>query len=559
MSSVVAAATIAACSSDIANPIPIAETRVEDSSAEPRADRGGDPVPDTDAKQASQPDPEPGWSFDDAIQISPVLDEATTATTTIDRKGGEISATGPDGTEYTLTVPADALAFGAEITMTPLASVEDLPFGDGAVYGVDLQPSGLAFLDAATLTITPPEPIDPGEQVPFSYSGTELGLASLTVDPDRIEVVVNHFSGYGVQRGFYGHTGEVLDRIGSAAHARIEAGIQQILGEQRLHALKGQDPDPASWDQLRELFRQYEEQVVNPRLAAALESCDSGLTVLRFLMGYLRQIEILGGSETASFQTYSDGLVTLLNAVALQCLDEEYRMCVEEHIVHRMLYVWLALARDLDLIGGEASQHVIDKAAELTESCMTFELEFTNTAEANMDDGSGLIWSVDTGTVTFPVKFRTTGYPPKFQETTAPFVADSAEIDYSGWKHAGKCSATPVPWTGEAHFVDMRWNVTEVNLSNAIGEVDDLLVRVEMPTGQFRAVAQGTCEGHDWQLGFPAEYLYEMLHQGEESLEGWTILGGETFATLEWDGTMEIPGAVIAETGTAVLRHIPGA
>src|SRR5690348_14436311 len=73
-------------------------------------------------------------------------DKARTVKLTIPLTGGSLSATGGDGTVYTLTVPDKALLSAQEISMTPLAAMDALPLGGGLAAGVQLEPEGLRFL-----------------------------------------------------------------------------------------------------------------------------------------------------------------------------------------------------------------------------------------------------------------------------------------------------------------------------------------------------------------------------------------------------------------------------
>lgn len=83
-------------------------------------------------------------------------------------EGGTVSATGPDGSTYSLQIPANGLAGDETITMTPVASVAGLPF-DRAAAGVELQPEGLALTARARLTITPKTPPPAGKVVAVGW------------------------------------------------------------------------------------------------------------------------------------------------------------------------------------------------------------------------------------------------------------------------------------------------------------------------------------------------------------------------------------------------------
>jgi len=90
------------------------------------------------------------------LQVTP--DAAQGASAVMATNGGTLTATGADGTKYTLEVPAGALYAPTEIRMIPAASVQGLPFGQGSTAAVQLEPDGLRFSDVVVLTIEPRRP-----------------------------------------------------------------------------------------------------------------------------------------------------------------------------------------------------------------------------------------------------------------------------------------------------------------------------------------------------------------------------------------------------------------
>ena len=57
--------------------------------------------------------------------------------------GATITATGADGTRYTLTIPANALLARQVIKVTPPTTIGGLPLSGGLVGAVQLAPDGL--------------------------------------------------------------------------------------------------------------------------------------------------------------------------------------------------------------------------------------------------------------------------------------------------------------------------------------------------------------------------------------------------------------------------------
>ena len=142
------------------------------------------------------PGPEPA---ENPVTLMPALEDGSAVTAVVRAaEGGTIEATGPDGSTFILDIPATALIFDTEITMTPIAAVElanesgDTATLDGAI-GVQLLPAGLHLLDLATLRVEPGG--DAAEwAVIVSEAGEDARLYPSTTDGGTVEIPVTHFS-----------------------------------------------------------------------------------------------------------------------------------------------------------------------------------------------------------------------------------------------------------------------------------------------------------------------------------------------------------------------------
>ena len=65
--------------------------------------------------------------------VSPMLDTERESSASVGPEGGTVTATGADGTEYALSIPADALLEETEISLPPIVSIDDLPMSGGFV------------------------------------------------------------------------------------------------------------------------------------------------------------------------------------------------------------------------------------------------------------------------------------------------------------------------------------------------------------------------------------------------------------------------------------------
>lgn len=325
----------------------------------------------------------------DPIHVSVSLDESSSVEAVVPVEGGTLSVQGGDGTVFTLDIPGDALLTETMIRMTPVSSLTGMPFGSEPL-AVQLEPEGLFFNNFVTLTITPATEIPIDQQILFGYqgSGEDLILAPPVVDSREIKIRLLHFSGYGVSKGLLADIEPVRQRIGGDAERRLQSQAAEILGRERQRQLLGSGDDSSSvWtDELADIFRQYEEQVVQPRIAAAGESCAAGRLALQTVLGMERQKQLLGFTDESGM----GGIAALMETVGTVCIQEEYQLCQEDHIIHRMIPVWLGMERQAQLLGVSEEMSAspsLQLAKELTQKCLTFELKFKS--EANFDGGDG--------------------------------------------------------------------------------------------------------------------------------------------------------------------------
>lgn len=128
--------------------------------------------------------------------IDVVLD-VDTVMATIGPDGGTISAQAGDGTLFELTIPPNALLADADVTMATMAEVAGDALGESTAVGVSLGPSGLRFLEAATLTIS--GSAGDAEMIGFSAGseGDQFHLIPADTAGDGVSMAITHFSMYG--------------------------------------------------------------------------------------------------------------------------------------------------------------------------------------------------------------------------------------------------------------------------------------------------------------------------------------------------------------------------
>ncbi len=543
------------------------------------------------------------------LNLKIALDDSHAATGLMASAGGALSATGADGTEYTLEVPEGALDLPVQIRMIPAASVGGLPFGQGSTVAVQLEPEGLRFSDAAILTIKTPTAIPVDQQVFFGYGGqgAEFGFIPALMDSPALKIPITHFSGYGVSKGFAADLEPVRQRLGGDVEARLFSVLANELGRERQRQLAGGSGSEAL--DLQKLFewfaKTYYREVLKPRLDAAGESCAAGRLAMQSLMGIERQLQLLGyaGDAQGVIQALlgSTGLsryMDLMAQVGAVCLQEEYELCRDDHVIHRIIPVLLGLERQRQLLGeaGPKMDQVMAQGADLARKCLRFELVFESQVAVTVPVYGGD--SKETSAVASTIPIRLTLGPMFFPNLSgeAPLVNTEHEIQVPG------CDLTGIRGGGTSSVETVQWDVAFDPPEDVLGHVSN--VRVAFVPGQSSESFAGTCPscpGGSCQVGGYGEVssfwsgFYDMAHLGEDmaidaafdpnnpaldptaaaalpggqgtGVEGpggspggepvWRILGEEFFAEREWDVPLPLGWGNGTEKGSMRLYHRP--
>lgn len=259
-------------------------------------------------------------------------------------RGGELSATAPDGTEYTLTVPDGALARETTITMTPWRSATGTGVSGGRLVGVRLEPGGTEFLRPLTLRIDPPGDDSLPAVTLTRADGTSHGHPA-DLDTDRLVLHLTHFS------DFYGGIGdgisiEIVDPVPLDPTQQLAAEMERLLREERNRQLEGQEPDPDLGSKIEQLLTAYYDQVVAPKLHGIRTDCSQARAHTGQVIGFARQAALLGVLD-AQQQTILDAAA----AGAENCLEEALEPCVDREDAAQMREIF-AYWRQVMLFGG---------------------------------------------------------------------------------------------------------------------------------------------------------------------------------------------------------------
>jgi len=543
-----------------------------------------------------------------AGDVSEALDPKTqpvTVTTTVDQsravsdrigpEGGTLTASGADGSQFTLEIPADALVEEIEITMTPIESMEGLPLVGGLAAGVQLEPEGMSFYDFVTLTIEPALDIPVDQQIPIGSSGVDGAVYIPLIDPESTTVRLRllHFSSGGVAKGYLADLAPVRQRLGGTADARLQSLMAAELARARqTQLLTGEET--LDMGLIESLMKQWKEQVLKPRLAAAGESCAAGRLAIETLLGYERQVQLLGVGESMMGE-----LDDLLPKVARVCVREEYELCRDEHIVHRMIPVLLNLKRQTELMGGGAEMdQVIAEAEDLARKCLHFELEFESTVRME----SGDVYNESEVESKIEVTYEVGSIPPALTGSSALVNLNYEVSDPMG----GACTTTGNRGGGTFEVSNLFWEVTTSGSDDQLGQVTDLLLTYA--PGISTETITASCNGMNFTTPPAAIWsnTYMGVHQselggsgGQEAAGGdqpppipkltipqleslmqsgappsglgtedagpgatyttkvWQVKGGELFAEKEWDLSIGAGEGLMTENGSFKLYHRP--
>jgi hypothetical protein len=200
------------------------------------------------------------------VQVKPDLDTADQVYALVPEKGGEISLTLANGLAFTLTIPEGALLSDQEVTMTPIRSLEGMPFSGGLVAGVTLEPDGTTLLKPATLKIQTPQGTDPKKLLGFGFHGQGEGfyLDNSSVDGTTVTLQIVSFSGHGAGSGT---STDASNQANTPTGSPADDYTQQIAD--LLAQAKANGGDMPDSSKLVSLLKDEFDKLIYPALQAA--------------------------------------------------------------------------------------------------------------------------------------------------------------------------------------------------------------------------------------------------------------------------------------------------
>ena len=236
----------------------------------------------------------------DSLNVTPQLDNSHVSSATIPLAGGQVVATGADGTRYTLSIPPAALNQTTTFTLIPIAQIAGLPDVQ-LVAAVEIKPLHVALFQAALLKIEAAQPLPVNQEYPFAYYNDGEDFHPYPIQPYSEGVVfpIGQFQGgYGIAReGEQVTTAYITAPAFTPANpeARLRSQLAALIKAERVRIKRGEPIDPTLWSKVSELALKYYASVLKPLLPQIALDCKFSKANLGKVMGWRLNIVTLVG------------------------------------------------------------------------------------------------------------------------------------------------------------------------------------------------------------------------------------------------------------------------
>jgi hypothetical protein len=341
----------------------------------------------------------------DPLNLDITLEDDAAATAEIGSEGGSITATAADGSKFTLTIPANALAFRTPITMTPLESVGGFPEELGVEHhiGVSLSPDGLELAETATLLIEPSTdlPLSDVYALGFRGAGKETGFHMYDRVNGGATLPIDHFSGYEVAFPLLVGTARpsLLRRMFSQTQieAMFESEVAGLIAWQRQLVLLGH-PEPFSLtDVALGVLSQFKRVVISPRVAAASQGCVQAQQAISAYLTYQRMRQLLGVGDDPAFDLVGAGSLApddLVDLTVELCMREEYLRCKRTGDLPGMMAYFLTFFRRIEFLRVEPKPEHVALAQKYLQGCGRWRVR-VNTTHIQPTEADPYQWHIE--------------------------------------------------------------------------------------------------------------------------------------------------------------------
>ena len=477
-------------------------------------------------------------------KVTPQPDTERTASAPIGRDGGSVTATGADGTTYTLTLPEGALLDPTTVTLTPVASIANLPAGASAARAVQVEPAGRRLLKPATLTVG-------GTQLPsaaaltgfgFDPGGAQFHLAPAALDGQTATVRIFELGGHGIasasQKSRYQFS---RTRLPSDLVAQLEqiASVNAPKAKGRLVPAQTGPTDELSAT-IFSLFIQTQSWALTGQVDDAVLHFVAWDAFANGLVGTYPEILVW---RTALATAFSNGIRREIGSALASCLAGDIAQMGRLLRYRDYLYTSLA-SLPIQTLRGE-----IDNALE---TCLQFELDYEVTISGVNSYQEPVSAKV---TSTVPLRMTGPGDPSHFIGNAALTVAEYDTGRADCWTHTWNVSPSQ----------DFSVNRMSVDIRRERGtETLPAEIRVRFMLGSLDEQVTHTCDGDPNSTYTDTQHAYDGVvaallggAAGGEFELTWTGGGtGGNFSSQSFTRSSESDGNY---TGTLTfrLRHTP--
>jgi hypothetical protein len=293
----------------------------------------------------SMPEPNP-------IDLTIQIDDQQSNEAEIGPQGGTLELASPDGSRFILEIPPGALLSPETIQMTAIASIDGLPFEDQGVMAVNLQPTGLVFFEMVRLRI-----IDSslnGEALVLGFgtqsSGEDFHLQPSLRDEQEVELLIFHFSNYGIAKATRAVLEHIKDRYSSSRASNYAKNEISLIKE-------GESDQASQLEAYEIIMKEWLYRSILPSIENGNIFFDDPDYVLGEFIewnGVIDVVDLLWGFDGQLRERLAAEIEIVLNALAkrvAQLMEEAYELCIIDKEPEEALrmYRWGLAATALNL------------------------------------------------------------------------------------------------------------------------------------------------------------------------------------------------------------------
>ena len=213
--------------------------------------------------------------------------------------------------------------------------------------------------------------------VQWQGDGQKLQLAAPDPTSAEIHIDVFHLTGFAIvpTKGFNSDVAAALKALVGDALTQLQNEIAAYLTTQRQLELSGMASDPTPLETVKnDYLPRVESEVIAPLLAAAENSCADGQAAEKTLITYAGWLQKAGLDDTSTPRLYA-----IAPKVAVVCMQEEYEICQDQHIITRIMKYRLGIERQMQMLGLQNAD-VSAKCDDSVKGCLKFEVDLDTTA-----------------------------------------------------------------------------------------------------------------------------------------------------------------------------------